>query len=55
MDSSLLTTKETAKILGVSKWTIYRWCKRGWLVSITLPNGTIRVARTSLDNVLAGK
>ena len=51
----LLTPKEAAKVLGVSRCTIYRWLGRNWLVKVVLPNGTIRIPRTSIDTVLAGK
>ncbi len=51
----LLTPKEAAKLLGVSRGTIYRWVKRKWLAYIELPNGTIRVQRQSINSVLAGK
>ena len=51
----LLTTEEAAKMLGISQYSVYRWCKRGWLASIKLPNGTIRIERASLDNALAGR
>lgn len=51
----LLTPKETAKILGISKCSCYRWIKRGWLVKITMPNGTIRIPRVMVDRILAGK
>jgi len=51
----LLTPKEAAKMLGVSRCTIYRWLKRGWLIKIYLPNGCIRIPQGSIDVVLAGK
>jgi len=51
---SFVPAKEAAAILSISKWTLYRWVKRGWIVGIVLPNGTIRIARSSLDNILAG-
>jgi len=53
--SELLTTKEAAKLLGVARCTIYRWLNRHWITGITLPNGTIRVIRDSIDKVLAGR
>ena len=51
----LLTPKEAAKLLEVSRCTVYRWLKRKWLIGIRLPNGTVRIPRASIDVVLAGK
>ncbi len=53
--SEIMTTKEAAKLLGMSRCSVYRWLNRGWITGITLPNGTIRVIRTSIDKVLAGR
>jgi excisionase family DNA binding protein len=50
----LVTAREAAKLLGVSKCTVYRWLKRGWIVGITLPNGTKRIPRVSIERMLAG-
>jgi excisionase family DNA binding protein len=49
-----VSAKEAAEILGISKCTLYRWLKRGWIVGTTLPNGTIRIAGSALDRVLNG-
>jgi len=54
-NNKFLTTKEVAEILGVSRCTIYRWCKRGWLVRIVLPNKTFRIVRASLDKAMSGR
>lgn len=51
----LLTVKQAAKELGMSKCSVYRWVKRGWLLWIRLPNGTIRILLASVIAVLAGK
>ena len=48
----LLTVKRAARELGMSKCSIYRWVKRGWLAYIRLPNGTIRIPRTAIIVVL---
>ncbi len=52
--NELITTKEAARLLHVSRCTIYRWLKRDWLVGITLPNGTIRIARMSVEKAMTG-
>uniref|UniRef100_A0A6H1Z7P0 Putative DNA binding, helix-turn-helix domain containing protein n=1 Tax=viral metagenome TaxID=1070528 RepID=A0A6H1Z7P0_9ZZZZ len=54
-DTKLLTTKEAAEILGVAKCTIYRWLNRGWLCSITLPNGNKRIPKVAVDKALSGR
>lgn len=51
----LLTVKQAARELGMSKCSVYRWVKRSWILSIRLPNGTIRILQTSVDKVLTGK
>lgn len=51
----LLTVKQAARTLGMSKCSVYRWVKRGWFVSYTLPNGTIRIPRDCVDRILTGK
>jgi len=51
----LLTIKEAAKTMGMSKCSVYRWVKRGWLIYVRLPNGTIRIPDHSIDVILAGK
>ncbi len=53
--TELLTVKQAAKELGVSKCTIYRWVKRKWLMYVRLPNGTIRIMRISINAALAGR
>lgn len=44
----LLTVKRAAKELGMSKCSVYRWVKRGWLSYVRLPNGTIRIPRMTI-------
>lgn len=49
-----VTVKQAAKELGISKCSVYRWVKRGWIMHFKLPNGTIRIPQGSIDTVLAG-
>jgi len=51
--NELLTPKEAAKVLGIARCSIYRWIKNGWIVGITLPNGTIRIPKAVVERVLA--
>ena len=53
--TSLLTVKQVAKELSMSKCSVYRWAKRGWLPYVRLPNGNIRIMQISVDRILAGK
>lgn len=52
MESVLLRVQETAKLLEVSKWTIYRWIEEGRLTAVKLGPGSLRVVRTSVDELL---
>jgi len=51
----LLTVKQAAKELGISKCSVYRWVKRRWIGYLRLANGTIRIPRTEIVMALAGK
>ncbi|MGQ0555588.1 MAG: helix-turn-helix transcriptional regulator [Nitrospiraceae bacterium] len=52
MEPLLLRVQETAKLLKVSKWTIYRWIEEGRLTAVKLGPGSLRVVRTSVDELL---
>lgn len=52
---ALVTVKQAAKELSISKCSVYRWVKRGWVAYVKLPNGTIRIQQSSIDVILAGK
>ena len=52
MELVLLRVQETAKLLKVSKWTIYRWIEEGRLSAVKLGPGSLRVVRTSVDELL---
>ena len=52
MEPVLLRVQETAKLLKVSKWTIYRWIEEGRLGAVKLGPGSLRVVRTSVDELL---
>lgn len=45
MDKLLLTTKEVAAALGVSRMTVMRWIRAGVLPSVKLGHRTVRVHR----------
>ena len=51
----LLTPKVAAKVLGIARCSVYRWLKNGWIIGITLPNGTIRIPKAVVERILAGR
>lgn len=50
----VVTTIEAAKLLGMTRRSVYRWLERGWLEGTVLPNGTIRVTVDSIKKALTG-
>lgn len=54
MEPVLLRIQETAKLLKVSKWTIYRWIEEGRLRATKIGLGSLRVFQTSVDGLIAG-
>lgn len=52
MAGDLLTTSEVAKLLGVTRGTIWRWVRDGRLPAVTLPTGTLRVRREDVERLL---
>lgn|GEM_PF-1106509 len=52
MEPMLLRIQETAKLLKVSKWTIYRWIEEGRLGATKIGQGSLRVFRTSVNRLI---
>jgi excisionase family DNA binding protein len=52
MEPLLLRIQETAKLLRVSKWTVYRWIEEGRLRGTKIGQGSLRVFRTSVDELI---
>jgi excisionase family DNA binding protein len=50
-EKEFLTVKETAKLLGVSKSTLYRLIKNGALNAGNLSERTTRIKRTEIDKL----
>lgn len=48
----LLTVAETARLLGVSDYTVRRWAHDGELPYIQLPGGQRRIRRVDVDAIL---
>lgn len=49
MEKRLLKPKEVATILGVSKWTIYRWVEEGRLKATKVGPGCLRIFSDSVE------
>lgn len=54
MDAPLLRVHEAARLLKVSKWTVYRWIEEGRLDATKIGRGSVRVFRASLDGLIDG-
>jgi excisionase family DNA binding protein len=48
----LLRIQEAAKLLKVSKWTIYRWIEEGRLSATKIGRGSLRVFRASVSGLI---
>jgi excisionase family DNA binding protein len=48
----LYTTTEVCKILKVSRSSLYRWIKKGWISVVVLPNGQLRVPSSEVEKLL---
>jgi len=48
MEPPLLRVKEAARLLSVSKWTIYRWIEEGRLEATKIGGGSLRIFRISV-------
>ena len=52
MEPLLLRIQEAAKMLQVSKWTIYRWIDEGRLRGTKIGQGSLRVFRASVTELI---
>ncbi len=52
MEPLLLRIQEAAKLLKVSKWTVYRWIGEGRLHATKIGRGSLRVFRTSVTGLI---
>lgn len=52
MEPVLLRIQEAAKLLRVSKWTVYRWIEEGRLRATKIGQGSLRVFRTSVSGLI---
>ena len=52
MEPELLRVGQAAKILNVSRWTIYRWVEEGRLKSTKIGKGSLRIFRNSVETLV---
>lgn len=52
VEPMLLRIQETAKLLKVSKWTIYRWIEEGRLGATKIGQGSLRVFQASVNGLI---
>lgn len=52
MGKKLLRPDEAASLLGVSKWTIYRWVDEGRLRATKVGPGALRVFAESVEELV---
>ena len=52
MEPELLRIQEAAQVLQVSKWTIYRWIDEGRLRGTKIGQGSLRVFRASVTELI---
>ncbi|WP_082633487.1 helix-turn-helix domain-containing protein [Candidatus Nitrospira inopinata] len=52
MEPVLLRVQEAARLLNVSKWTIYRWIDEGRLRATKIGGSSLRVFRASVDDLI---
>jgi excisionase family DNA binding protein len=51
-EKDLLSSKEVRNMLGISKATLYNWCKQGRLRFVRLPSGHKRYFRVEIEAIL---
>jgi len=54
-EKDLLSSKEVRNMLGISKATLYNWCKEGKLNYVRLPSGHKRYFRHEIENIMKNK
>ncbi|MGJ9441496.1 MULTISPECIES: MerR family transcriptional regulator [Actinotignum] len=53
MSKQILTTREVASLMGVSRTTVTRWCSENDIRAVRLPSGQWRIPRSEVDRILA--
>ena len=52
MDTQLLRVGEAARVLNVSRWTVYRWVDEGKLTATKIGKQSLRVIGDSVDKLI---
>jgi predicted site-specific integrase-resolvase len=47
----MFTYQQAAEILGITTRTLTNWKERGWILTITLPNGHHRIDQRELERL----
>lgn len=55
MEGPLLRVHDAARLLQVSKWTIYRWIEEGRLRATKIGRGSLRIFRASVNGLIDGQ
>lgn len=50
----MLKLAEVERLLGVSRWTLYAWIKRGKIQGVKLPSGHYRIPINEVERLKAG-
>jgi excisionase family DNA binding protein len=53
MNKQLLRVNEAARLLNVSRWTVYRWVEEGKLSATKIGRQNLRVIGNSVDKLIA--
>ncbi|VVM07450.1 hypothetical protein MAMC_01610 [Methylacidimicrobium cyclopophantes] len=53
MQKKLMRPDEAARMLSVSRWTIYRWVDEGRLEGTRVGPGSLRIFAESVENLIA--
>lgn len=51
----MLSVHQAKELLGISRWSVYKWIDRGWLEAVKLRNGTFRISKDSVMKALEGE
>ena len=53
MNKQLLRVNEAARVLNVSRWTVYRWVEEGKLAATKIGRQSLRVIGNAVDKLIA--
>lgn len=53
MSERMLPLSEVERALGLSRWSLWDWIRRGKINAVKLPNGHYRVLESEVQRVLS--